>query len=100
MTISDNLAYYPYICKNFAKYEDINDGYYHILKDLLLYPKAWVYFVWSKRGPGKTYSMLWLCYYSDIKFIYMKRTNKDVNLILENHPEYDFDPSPYKPVQR
>ena len=105
MNISDKeiklgLSFYTYIKNDFYKYEDLNDNYYHILSDLLKYPKAWLYFVWSKRGPGKTYSMLWLCYYSDIKFIYMKRTNKDVNLILENHPEADFDPSPYKDLKR
>ena len=95
----DNIKLYPYIRKDFEKYECLTDGYYHVLYDLLMFPDAWAYFVWSKRGPGKTYSALWLCYYSDIKFIYMKRTDKDVNLILKND-NMDFDASPYKDLKR
>ena len=95
----DNIKFYPYIRTDFDKYECLTDGYYHVLYDLLMFPDAWVYFVWSKRGPGKTYSALWLCYYSDIKFIYMKRTDKDVNLILKND-NMDFDASPYKDLKR
>lgn len=97
--IQSSLSILTYIRKDFDKYEDINDSYYHILKDLLKYPKAWAYFVWSKRGPGKTYSALWMCYYNDIRFIYMKRTDKDVNLILKND-NMDFDASPYKDLKR
>jgi hypothetical protein len=96
--IQKSLSILTYIRKDFNKYEDINDSYYHILKDLLKYPKAWAYFVWSKRGPGKTYSALWMCYYNDIRFIYMKRTNQDVNLILKND-NMDFDASPYKDLK-
>ena len=104
MTISKNeiqygLSILTYIRKDFQNYENLDDGYYHVLYDLLKYPYAWAYFVWSKRGPGKTYSALWLCYYSDIKFIYIKRTDKDVNLILSNN-DLDFDASPYKDLKR
>ena len=95
----ENIKLYPYIRQDYQKYENLTDGYYHVLYDLLMFPDAWVYFVWSKRGPGKTYSALWLCYYSDIKFIYMKRTDKDVNLILKND-NMDFDASPYKDLKR
>ena len=89
-----------YIIKDWQKYEVFNDGYYHILQDLLLYPDAWCYAVWSKRGPGKTYSALWLCYYSNIKFIYMKRNDTDVHLILSSPESVNFDPSPYVPLKR
>ena len=67
--IQEGLKRYPFIKKDFEKYEKLDDTYYHILTDLLLYPSAWAYFVWSKRGPGKTYSALWMCFYNDIKFI-------------------------------
>ena len=97
--IEENLKLLPYIRKDFNKYEDLDDSYYHILKDLIKFPRAWVYFIWSKRGPGKTYSALWMCYYNDIKFIYMKRTDKDVNLILSNN-DVEFDASPYKDLKR
>ena len=96
--IQEGLKYYPFIKEDFNKYEDLNDGYYHIMTDLFLYPRAWAYFVYSKRGPGKTYGALWMCYYNKIKFIYMKRTNKDVNLILQNNSP-EFDASPYKKLK-
>ena len=98
--IDHGLSILTYIKKDFFKYEDLNDNYYHILTDLLLYPLAWLYAIWSKRGPGKTYSFLWLCYYCEIKFIYMKRTNQDVDLILKDVKSLDFDPSPYKALKR
>lgn len=88
----------PYILKTYINYEDIYDGYYHLLKDIFLYPDAWCYAVWSKRGPGKTYSVLWLAYYCRFKFIYMKRTDDDVDLILRS--DTDFDASPYYPLKR
>lgn len=92
--------YYPYITESYENYENPDDDYYHILNDLLMYPRAWCYVVWSKRGPGKTYSMLWLAYYSKIPFIYMKRTDDDVHLILSDADDLSFDPSPYKPLKR
>lgn len=91
---------YPYLPLNYDNYENLDDTYYHILKDLILYPDAWCYAVWSKRGPGKTYSMLWLGYYSKVPFIYMKRTDNDVHLILSEPANLNFDPSPYKPLKR
>ena len=89
-----------YIKEDFSKYENINDKYYHFLNDLIDYPDAWAYVVWSKRGPGKTYSFLWFCYYNNIKFIYMKRNDADVSLILKTQTLAEFDPSPYKPLKR
>ena len=98
--IEYGLSILKYIRPDFQKYENLFDNYYHILTDLLLYPLAWCFVVWSKRGPGKTYSVLWLCYYSNIRFIYMKRTNQDVDLILKDVKALDFDPSPYKALKR
>lgn len=82
------------------KMEDYNDGYYHLAKDLEDYPDAWCYVVWSKRGPGKTYSGLWKSYYDNIPIIYMKRTIDDVNMICSGNNDYNFDPSPYSPLNR
>ena len=61
--------------------EDFNDGYYHFGKDLADYPNAGMYVVWSRRGPGKTYSFLRYCFDCEFFFIYMKRTNDDVELL-------------------
>lgn len=79
--------------------EDYNDGYYHFSEDLQKYPDAWCYIVWSKRGPGKTYSGLWFAY-NNFPIIYMKRTNEDVELITSGNDKLGFDPSPYKPINR
>ena len=78
--------------------------YYHFEDDLNKYPDAWCYIVWSKRGPGKTYSSLKYQYENNIPIIYMKRTNDDIDLIChENKREgdyEDFDASPYVPINR
>ena len=76
-----------------------NKKYYHFEDDLLKYPDAWLYAVWSKRGPGKTYSSLWYAYDQKIKFIYMKRTDRDVDLITSGS-DRGIDFSPYKPINR
>lgn len=78
------------------KNEDLNDGYYHVLNDLIKYPDAVIYVVWSKRGPGKTYSSLWSSYYYPIPMMYMKRTNEDIEFICNEK----YDLSPYKDVCR
>lgn len=78
-----------------------NDGYYHFEDDLENFPQAWCYAVWSRRGPGKTYSALWWAYQNNIPFIYMKRTDDDVDIITMRSDETpDFDPSPYAPINR
>ena len=76
-----------------------NDTYYHFEDDLLAYPDCWCYAVWSRRGPGKTYSSLKYAYENNIPIIYMKRTIDDVNLICYSN-DYDFDASPYYPINR
>ena len=75
------------------------DNYYHVEDDLKAYPDAWCFVIWSKRGPGKTYSMLKYGLTENIPFIYMKRTIEDVNLICSNN-SYGFDASPYVPINR
>lgn len=87
MTIRDNYS------------EDYNDGYYHVGKDLEDYPDAWCVVVWSKRGPGKTYSGLWYSYGHRIKIMYTKRTVEDVNLICAGG-ERSATLSPYKAINR
>lgn len=78
-----------------------NDGYYHFEDDLLDYPDAWCYAVWSRRGPGKTYSALWYALDNNIPIIYMKRTDDDVDIITMGcEIAKDFDPSPYAPINR
>ena len=82
------------------KKEDYKDGYYHLSKDLEDYPHAWCYVVYSKRGPGKTYSSLRYCYANGIKFAYIKRTNEDVDFICTDYKKSGIDPSPFSPINR
>lgn len=83
------------------KNEDFNDGYYHIKEDIINYPDVWLYTIWSLRGPGKTYSFLRYVLAEEKFFIYMKRTNKDIDLLCKRGFKLnDFDPSPFKPLNR
>ena len=79
-----------------------NDGYYHISEDIEKYPDAWLYIIWSMRGPGKTYSFLRYMLIKDSIFIYMKRTNEDIDLLCQRGFKGDtsYDPSPFKPLNR
>ena len=82
--------------------ERFDDGYYHFAKDLEDYPDAGCYVVWSRRGPGKTYSFLRYCTDNGIFFIYMKRTNDDVDLLCTGtvNPDLNVDTDPYVPLNR
>lgn len=78
--------------------------YYDVFKDINLYPEAWAYIAWSRRSVGKTYGFLWGCYERREIPVYIKRTNKDVNLIVSGakikYKNIEFDPSPYAPINR
>lgn len=82
------------------EYEDTSDGYYHFLKDIENFPDAWCYVVWSRRGPGKTYSALWQHVYKKFPIIYMKRTVEDVNTISDGKNSANVDLCPYVPINR
>ena len=76
--------------------------YYDIREDLKRFPDAWCYLIWSKRGPGKTYSTLRMCYEDKVPFIFIKRTIKDVDLICMDGSSkgVSVDFNPYKPLNR
>ena len=74
-----------------------SSSYYFFLDDVQKYPDAWLYVVWSRRGPGKTYSFLRSMYENRIPFVYMKRTKEDVDMISMAG---DIDISPFKPINR
>ena len=82
--------------------EDFNDGYYHFRKDLESYPDAGMYVVWSRRGPGKTYSFLRYVTDEELFFIYIKRTNDDVQLLCtgSDNPDLKADLDPFVPLNR
>ena len=82
--------------------EDYNDGYYHFSKDVADFPDAGTFVVWSRRGPGKTYSFLRYMVDSEQFFIYMKRTNDDVELLCTgaSPPDMKIDTDPFVPLNR
>ena len=83
-----------------TQFEDCQDGYYHFKKDLENFPDAWCYIVWSRRGPGKTYSSLKTHVLEQFPIIYLKRTVEDVNTISSNTNTHNADLSPYVPINR
>lgn len=76
--------------------------YYDIKDDLKAYPDAWCYLVWSKRGPGKTYSTLRYCIENNVKFVFIKRTIEDVKMLCASgkRKDIEFDVSPFVPLNR
>lgn len=75
-----------------------SEKYYFFPDDLRRFPDAWCYIVWSRRGPGKTYSALRSAYENHVNIAYMKRTIDDVGYICTRSD--DFDLSPYVPINR
>lgn len=75
-----------------------NENYYYFPDDLERYPDAWCYVVYSRRGPGKTYSCLRYAYENKIPIAYMKRTIDDVGIICTDKKNIDL--SPYVPINR
>ena len=73
--------------------------YYLVENDVARYPDAWLYIVFSRRGPGKTYGFLDWMRREKKKFLYLKRTNDDVDLLTSGN-KFGFDPSPFAPINR
>lgn len=77
--------------------------YYDIRNDLEAYPDAAIYIVIGGRGTGKTYSTLRYCTDEDEKYVFMKRTNKDIDLMCHNPKKdsrFEVELSPFKSLNR
>ena len=72
--------------------------YYDVYEDINKYPDADIIIAYSRRGVGKTYGALLGALRRKQKIVYIKRTNKDVDLICKATKK--FDTSPYKPINR
>lgn len=72
----------------------MNKQYYNVFDDIEAYPDAAIIEAHSKRGPGKTYGFFWGCLQRGITFLYIKRTQKDIELLSLD----DFNP--LKPINR
>ena len=68
--------------------------YYNVEDDILKYPDAWLYVAYSARGAGKTYGFFRYCIENKLTFLYLKRTQIDIDLLSRD----DF--SPFKPLMR
>lgn len=80
--------------------------YYSIRDDLNDYPDAWCYIICGGRKTGKTYSALLDCLNNNMKHVFLKRCNNDVNMLCagnhlgEKGADYEIDLSPYKAINR
>lgn len=84
-----------------------NNYYYDVAEDLNNYDKAWCYIIVGGRNTGKTYSSLIHCLKRQKKFVFVKRTIEDVNLLCAGsgkigtkQNEYGLDFSPFKAINR
>lgn len=68
--------------------------YYNVEDDITKYPDAWLYVAYSARGAGKTYGFFRYCIENRLTFLYLKRTQIDIDLLSRD----DF--SPFKPLMR
>lgn len=78
----------------------MNNYYYDIDNDVTddLY---WCYIIIGGRNTGKTYSSLKSCYLNNRKFVFVKRTLEDIDLLCDRkNEELDFDVSPFKSINR
>lgn len=77
------------------------DIFYDIENDLKKAPEAAIFIILGGRGTGKTYSTLKFCYTCGKKFVFIKRTNKDVNLLCsggKGDSNLHMDLSPFKSI--
>ena len=80
--------------------------YYSIAEDKKRFPKAWCFLVIGGRRTGKTYGALMDDLQKNIKHVFVKRCNNDVNMLCagnhlgEKGADYDVDLSPYKAINR
>ena len=80
--------------------------YYDIEDDIKAYPDAWCYIIIGGRNTGKTYGGLKYHLNNNIPHVFLKRTNRDVDLLCAGNtlgnkaPNYEIDLSPYKSINR
>ena len=76
--------------------DDITD-----IKDHGLLMLIWCMIIIGGRNTGKTYSCLKSCYENKRKFVFVKRTIEDVELLCDpKNSDLDFDVSPFKSINR
>ena len=84
--------------------------YYDITEDFKRFPNATLFVVFGGRSTGKTYSTLKCMYENNKRFVFIKRTIDDVNLLCNGQTygadakkekqQFRIDASPFKPINR
>lgn len=84
-----------------------NNYYYDLKEDITEFPKDWAYIIIGGRNTGKTYSSLMYAMKNKIKFVFIKRTIEDIDLLCagsgqigSKQNEYGIDLSPFKSINR
>ena len=72
--------------------------YYDVFEDIEKYPDAYIIIAYSRRSVGKTYGALWGYMQRKQPIVYIKRTNRDIDLICK--PLNHYKNSPYHPINR
>ena len=72
--------------------------YYDVFEDLHNYPETTILVAYSRRGVGKTYGALYGALEREMPISYIKRTDRDIDLLCKSTKR--FDTSPYKPINR
>lgn len=75
--------------------------YYDIRDDINEFD-AWCYIIFGGRAVGKTYGTLKMVYEDNTRFLFLKRTIDDVNLICSGgkNKKFKIDLSPFKSINR
>lgn len=81
--------------------------YYNIDDDISKFPDAWCIIAIGGRNTGKTYSSLKSCVINKTKFVFLKRTMEDVDLLCsgsgaigQKANDFGIDLSPFKSINR
>lgn len=77
------------------------ENYYYNVDNDIIDDSYWCYIIIGGRNTGKTYSSLLSCYKQKRKFVFVKRTLEDVELLCDRKDnDLDFDISPFKSINR
>lgn len=75
-------------------------NYYYDIENDVTSDNFWCYIIIGGRNTGKTYSSLKSCYVNKRKFVFVKRTIEDVNMLSDHKSDVEFDISPFKSINR
>ena len=79
----------------------MKNNYYYDIENDITNDDFWCYIIIGGRNTGKTYSSLKSCYINNRKFVFVKRTIDDVELLCDHKDtQLDFDVSPFKSINR